>query len=267
MAEIKKIKVLGISASPRKGNSQFLLEKALEAAGLVKGVEVETSLYSFKGKKFGPCLSEFYCAGNNGSCVYRGGKADDFEELRGLWMEADAIIYSVPVYHMSVPGQFKCFIDRLGNSMFGLFASNWEAGHEFDSLPKLLKVTGNIAQGAHIFSGQESTLTDLVNHALWLQCIPYPGDMWGAYIGVGGWTSGAIDTDAIQGQAGEGQFDASITVNAAAALGQRVVETAALVKAGLEANRDMLADQRHYRPYYRWLDGQGWADVLPWKKD
>jgi len=39
---MKKIKILGISASPRKnGNTDYMVKTALLAAGQVKGVETE----------------------------------------------------------------------------------------------------------------------------------------------------------------------------------------------------------------------------------
>ena len=258
---MEKVRVLGVSASPRKGNSLFLLEQSIEAAKAVNPDLVETDMYSFAGKKFNPCIGCNKCAENEGNCVHK----DDFEDLRGRWMDSDAIVYSVPVYHMTYPGQLKCYIDRLGNSMFGVFRHYWPAGKEFDSLPKMYKIIGSMAQGCHIFSGQESTLTDLNNHAMLMQCLPYPGDMWEAYIGVGGWTSNVIDTDAMAKQAGEGNMDAAAAVKAAKAMGRRVVEMASIVKSGLKANQDILREQPLYKPLFNWLDGKDWAEKLPWK--
>ena len=49
-----KVRVLGIAGSPRrKGNSEFLLEQALEAAKSAAPEQVETEFYSMAGKKFG----------------------------------------------------------------------------------------------------------------------------------------------------------------------------------------------------------------------
>jgi multimeric flavodoxin WrbA len=234
----------------------------MEAAKAMKPDVVETKIYSFKGKTFNPCLGDNACAEKGGVCIHK----DDFEDLRGLWMDADAIVYSVPVYHMTYPGQLKCFIDRLGNSMFGVFRPYWPAGKEFDSLPKMYKVIGGIAQGCHIFSGQESTLTDLINHALLMQCIPYPGDMWESYIGVGGWTSNDIDRNAMKQQAEGGGMDAQAAVKASRALGHRVAEMAIVVKSGLLSNKDMLKKQPLYKPLFNWLEGRDWAEKLPWKK-
>jgi multimeric flavodoxin WrbA len=259
---MENIRVLGICGSPRKGNSYFLLEKALEGAKATNPNKVQTTLYSFKGKTMNPCIGDNSCAEKGGVCIHD----DDFEEIRGPWMEANAIIYSVPVYHMTYPGQLKCFIDRLGNSMFGVFRSYWPAGKEFDSLPKMYKVIGSIAQGCHIFSGQEHTLTDLVNHAMLMQCIPIPGDMWEAYIGVGGWTSNEIDRESLKTQAEKGYFDASAAVKASGALGRRVVEVAAVTLSGLLQNKDILKDQPIYKPLFNWLEGKDWGENLPWRK-
>ena len=53
---MEAIKVLGISGSPRKkGNSNYLLEIALEAAKEIAPEMVETELYSISGKTFNPC--------------------------------------------------------------------------------------------------------------------------------------------------------------------------------------------------------------------
>jgi len=49
------IKVLGISGSPRVGNSKYLLEEALKSAKSV-GEEVETEYISIRGKKLGGCV-------------------------------------------------------------------------------------------------------------------------------------------------------------------------------------------------------------------
>lgn len=257
-----KIKVLGICGSPRKGNSLYLLEHALKSAKGFEPEMVETETYTFRGKKMNPCLACGKCAEQNGVCIHD----DDFEELREKWMNADAIIYSVPVYHLTYPGQVKCFIDRLGNSGFGLFLPYWAGTEQAETLPKLYKAIGSIAQGVHIFSGQESTITDLINHALVMQCIPVAGDVWEAYIGVGAWTSNDIDRKALEKQIEEGNWDASLGVKAAMALGHRVAQMAAIVKAGLLASRETLEKEAIYKPLFNWLDDKGWAEKVPWER-
>ena len=236
------IRVLGVSGSPRRGNSAFLLDQALEAAREGEGANVVVRTYSFRGKKFLPCLGCGQCEKLQGECAFQ----DSFQELRDLWLWADAVIYSVPVYHMSVPGQFKCFLDRLGNSLFFRYQALLPS--QTGTLTKQMKVIGAIAQGCHTFSGQEHTLTDLINHALIMQCIPVAGDMWEAYIGAGGWTANEVDTGAMARQHQAGETDAGVAVRAARSVGRRCVETAALLKAGAEARRASLERDPLYRP-------------------
>lgn len=240
---MKQLNILGICGSPRKGNSEFLMNKALEAAcEAASGISKCTS-YSVRGKKFSPCVACGKCGENGGECIIK----DDFQELRNMWLAADVIIYSVPIYHMGIPGQLKCFIDRLGNSTFGRYSSLYDPGME--KLPKLMKVIGSIAQGMHMCSGQEHTITDLINHALLMQCIPVTGDMWQSYIGGGGWTSNNADRDAIESQAANDEYDAIVALQSAQDLGKRAVEIAMILREGVRARKEALKEDPSYKPF------------------
>ncbi|MDD4835185.1 MAG: molybdopterin-dependent oxidoreductase, partial [Lutispora sp.] len=120
------------------------LNKALEVMGPKPKAE--------KGKKMGSCISCFKCGENKGLCILE----DDFEDLRQLWIESDVIIYSTPVYHLSVPAQLKCFIDRLGNSFYG---------HYKVASVRHMKTIGVLCQGMHFFGGQELATSYLIQHA------------------------------------------------------------------------------------------------------
>ncbi len=236
------ISVLGICGSPRMGNSYFLLEKALEGAKSVNAQAVTTEAYSLRGKTFQPCRACASCGRNSGKCAIK----DDFEELRGKWLAADVIVYSVPVYHMSIPGQLKCFIDRLGNSAFSTYQLPLPEAR--DTLPKLLKVIGSIAQGVHIFAGQEHTLTGLINHALVMQSVPVAGDAWESYIGCGGWTQNDMERNGLEKLADKNDLSAAATVRASIAVGRRCVEMAMIIKAGVLQLRDYLQKDPLYHP-------------------
>lgn len=242
------IKVLGICGSPRHGNSYFLLENAVRGAKEVNKDAIKAEIYSIKGKTFHPCIACSYCGKHEGKCVH---KEDDFEELREKWLKADVILYSLPVYHMSIPGQLKCFIDRLGNSMFGLFKSEFP---DSDKLPKMFKIIGSIAQGCHIFSGQEHTITDLINHAIIMQSIPVAGDMWESYIGAGGWTAGLIERNAMEKLFKEGDMSAEVAVKASRTIGRRAVEMAMIIQSGLIACEDMLKENPIYHHIFSMLE-------------
>lgn len=236
---MEKLKILGICGSPRRGNSEFLLKKSIEAATDTWEDEVEENYYYFKGKKFAPCLDCSGCL--NGECVIK----DDFQQLRDLWVDADIIIYSVPVYHMGIPGQLKCFLDRLGQSIAGKYASLYPEGEE--RIPKFLKVIGSIAQGAHMTSGQEHTLTELINHTLVMQCIPVTGDIWESYIGCGGWTANEAKRNSLEAQVGKEEFSALVTLKAAKDIGKRSVQMAQIIRNGIMAGKDNLQKDFSYK--------------------
>jgi len=214
------VKVLGISGSPRKGgNTEFLLAQALEAARDVDPKKIETEIFSIAGKKYLPCISCFACAKLK-RCVR--GEEDDFSELCEKWVDADAVIIAVPVYHMGIPGQLKCFLDRLGNSV----------DRKYDVSPKWLKVYGVITQGAHIFSGQEHAAMNLINHALIMGNIVISGDAPEAYIGGCGWTRCDVGKDSLRTLYENKENDAIFAVKSSRSLGKRVAELTLIIKAG-----------------------------------
>ena len=220
------LKILGISASPRgKANSYYLLERALEEAKKVL-VDAEIDVYTFQKKTFSGCIHCLGCR-KKGNCVVQ----DDFQDLAEWWMAADIIIYSVPVYHMSIPGQLKCFLDRLGQSSFPKrVSSKGQTG-----MAKLLKCIGIITQGMHIFAGQEHAMTELVNHALIMGCLPIAGDLPESYIGAGGWTENLGEKSAIEQLDAMGTISAKAAVAAAESLGKNVAHLARIIQAGRSA--------------------------------
>lgn len=238
---MQRVRLLGINGSARpKGNSQFLLEQALEEVTAVASEYVEIEVYEIGTKKIAPCDSCYTC-GKCGECHIE----DDFQELRDRWAESDAIIYSIPVYHMTIPGKLRCFIDRLGNSLWSYLGGE---------VSKSLKVIGSITQGSHIFAGQEHAITDLMNHAVVMGCVPISGDPWESYIGASGWTRDSTAKDAIRRLYDEGDFDAKVAVKAARSLGRRVVQLALLIKTGGEQLREILETDGGYGQFLRRLD-------------
>ena len=97
--------VLGISASPRKdGNSELLLREALRGAASA-GAEAE--MVALRDLNIGPCVECNDC--------YRTGRCrieDDFQGVFNKMLKADRIIFSTPVFFMTVSAQAKLLIDR-----------------------------------------------------------------------------------------------------------------------------------------------------------
>lgn len=233
---MEKIELLGICASPRKtGNSRFLLDKALDAANEAAPDVVESELFSLAGKQIGPCISCFRCA-EAGDCTVE----DDFHELRDKWVAADAVIYSVPVYHMGIPAQLKCFIDRLGNSLFSFYGGN---------LARNLKAVGVVVQGSHVFAGQEQVMVALISHAVLMSCVPVAGDPWQSYLGAAGWTRDQARKDSLRRLYDDGEADAEIAVDAADSLGKRVVQMAQVIRSGGATHREMLEKDGTYTAF------------------
>lgn len=230
-----KIKVLGICGSPRRNaNTEFLLNQALDAAKSVNPKSVETETYSIAGKEYLPCISCFLCL-RGGKCVRS--EKDDFDELCNKWLDADAIILAVPVYHMGIPGQMKCFIDRLGN--YG----GANGVH--------LKVYGAIAQGTHLFSGQESAITYIILHALTMGNVVVSGDPWESYIGGAGWTENRTEKNALKILYKSKNFDAQVAVKSARSLGKRVAELALIIKTGAICYINYLKKNPLYEPFIK----------------
>jgi len=243
---MNRLSLLGITASPRQeGNSAFLLNCAIDEATKHAGESLAVKRFSFHAKKISPCVQCYACDGTRGECVI----PDDFRELRDLWLEADIILYSVPVWHLSIPSQLKAFFDRLGQSLSKRFVRQQRGEQAIH-----LKVVGNIAQGMDIFSGQERALLDLMNHAVLQNCIPVSGE---TYIGVGGWARWSRDTDRIEKLANDGDPAAESSVAAAGILGRRCVELAAILKAGFLQMENLIRKEPAYRPILERLIQQG----------
>ncbi len=125
MLDDMKIKILGIVGTPiKKGNCQYLLEQALEAAQSMG--HVETELIHLQDYQIDYCIG---CEGclrrvhrlqkkvgfdivpvpiEGYNCTIK----DDMEIIHQKMLEADGILLAAPVYIASIPGQLKTFIDR-----------------------------------------------------------------------------------------------------------------------------------------------------------
>jgi multimeric flavodoxin WrbA len=240
----RKLQVLGICGSPRKqGNSQYLLEIALQATKEKYQEFISVKQYTVRGKKFSPCTGCFKCSENHslGECVIQ----DDFQNLRDLWLDSDVIIYSVPVYHYSIPGQLKCFLDRLGNTLNRRFET---------TSPRFLKIIGSIVQGSHFAAGQESTVTFLMQHAVMKNCIPVSGDGWPSYIGACGWTLNSKKKNSMEKLAQDGNMAAEMAIQASITLCRRAIELALIVHLGVKDLRQILVQDRVYDPFLERLE-------------
>lgn len=238
----EKIELLGICASPRKGNSLFLLKKALAAAGrLPSAGQISIALVELRSQKIAPCMSCEGCEKTGGECVIQ----DGFQGIRDRWVTADVVLYSVPVYHLGIPGQLKCFLDRLGNSQRKVYRV---------PSPRRLKVVGAIAQGSHLFAGQELVITFLLQHAVLMNCVPVSGDAWESYLGAAGWTRAQKAEKALEVEYDREEMDARVAVRACETLAQRCMEMARILKEGGRALKETLETDPAYAPFLKNLE-------------
>jgi multimeric flavodoxin WrbA len=103
------MKVIGISGSPRKGNTEWMLGKLLEEVAQ-SGVETDLVLLrklSIKGCD--GCLScEMGGRERKGHCKIN----DDMQQIYPRLLEADAWALGTPVYFELLSGLLKNFMDR-----------------------------------------------------------------------------------------------------------------------------------------------------------
>jgi multimeric flavodoxin WrbA len=99
------MKILAISASPRKGgNSDVLCDQFLKGAGEAGH---QTEKIRLSDKRISPCIGCYGCRRTK-TCIQK----DDMTEILQKLIEADVIVLSTPVYFYSMDAQMKMMIDR-----------------------------------------------------------------------------------------------------------------------------------------------------------
>jgi multimeric flavodoxin WrbA len=208
------VKILGISGSPRKGNTLELVEEALKAASEV--AEVECKLITLRGK-LSPCIDCDKCPVDppRKYCAI----SDKMDDIYPLLVEADGIIIGAPVYFGTVNAQTKAFMDRcrpLGRAGALL----------------RFKVGGAIAVGACRHAGQEKTISAIVDYYI-LSGIHPVGLQTTLQVGATGvaWRTGKIKDDS---WFAEHINDTITPFDEARQLGRTVAVMSKVMKAGLE---------------------------------
>lgn len=165
------LKILGISGSPRKGATDFLVREALKLAGEKYGAE--TDYFSAKGKKMEFCIHCDYCIREKKGCIH---KDDIVAELYEKMIWADAWIIGTPVYQGNVSAQTKTILDRC------------RAVVARDPKAFLNKVGMGLADGGDRVGGQEPAIQTLLNFYIINEMIPVGGGSFGANFGATFWS-------------------------------------------------------------------------------
>ena len=221
------IRIVGISSSPRRANTEILVREALAAAERVYGVRTE--FISFKGKRILACLDCRACYRRRmptlqEQCV----QEDDWRELVTPLVDPvpNGIIIGSPVYFFNVNAQLRAFMERCTSLVKGYWSN--EVPHRPPDWSRT--VGGALAVGFHRHGGQEQALSTIVQWFLTLGLVvvgshdPLAGPL--GYIGGGAWqhVAGKKTADAV--------LEDEWGLRSARAVGEKVARTAILLATG-----------------------------------
>jgi multimeric flavodoxin WrbA len=102
----RKVRILGIVGSPRRGGNTEALVGAVLAGAAAKGAQTETirlSDITFEG-----CRGCMHCRGHE-SCAIKDGMQDVYRAIEA----ADKVVIGSPIYMLQMASQTKAFMDRL----------------------------------------------------------------------------------------------------------------------------------------------------------
>ena len=101
------MKITLITGSPRKNGNTFAMVEAFVKAAEAKGHEVVR--FDAAMLQIGGCRACMTCYKSGKACSFD----DDFNRIAPHILDADAVVYAMPVYWYSIPAQIKGVIDRV----------------------------------------------------------------------------------------------------------------------------------------------------------
>ena len=155
-----KVKILGISGSPRRGNTETAVKLALKAAEEVHEC-IETSFISLANKKIYPCEGCYQCYGFNKGATWEKMCYIHDDDVTSIYKEianSDGIIIGSPSYAFDVSAKLKALFER--GAPFCHYA-----GSKLSGAIKH-KVVGGIVVAFERRGGQESALSTIHKWAL-----------------------------------------------------------------------------------------------------
>ncbi len=106
-------KIVVITGSPRKNGNSFAMTDAFIKAAEAKGHII--TRFDAALKKVGGCRACETCFSTGKACTFD----DDFNTIAPAILEADVIVFTMPVYWYSIPAQIKGVIDRIFSMVVG----------------------------------------------------------------------------------------------------------------------------------------------------
>lgn len=105
--------IVVITGSPRKNGNSIAMTEAFIKAAEEKGHTV--TRFDAALKNVGGCHACMTCFKTGKACSFD----DDFNTIAPAILEADAVVFTMPVYWYSIPAQIKGLIDRLFSFVVG----------------------------------------------------------------------------------------------------------------------------------------------------
>ena len=99
--------IVVITGSPRKQGNSFAMTDAFIRAAEAKGHTV--TRFDAAMRTVGGCHACETCYSTGNACSFD----DDFNTLAPAILEADTVVFTMPVYWYSIPAQIKCVLDKL----------------------------------------------------------------------------------------------------------------------------------------------------------
>ena len=106
-------KIVVITGSPRKKGNSFAMTEAFIKAAEEKGHTI--TRFDAALKNVGGCRACETCFKTGKACSFD----DDFNTIAPAILEADGVVFTMPVYWYSIPAQVKGVIDRLFSFVVG----------------------------------------------------------------------------------------------------------------------------------------------------
>lgn len=107
------MKIAVITGSTRKNGNSFAMTQAFVEAAEARGHTVQRFDAAFLN--IGGCRACQTCYSTDKACSFD----DDFNRIAETLLEADAVVYAMPVYWYSIPAQIKGVIDRIFSLVIG----------------------------------------------------------------------------------------------------------------------------------------------------
>ncbi len=165
--------IVGISGSPRKKATEYVLKEALK---MLEERGFETKLFTVRGKQISPCRHCDYCLKHK-VCAIK----DDMHELYTLLENARGMVIATPVYNGGVSAQTKAVMDRCR----ALVAKDYDFFRG--------KVGMAIAVGGDRIGGQELAIQQIITFYILNGVIPVSGGSFGANLGATFWSKDTLE--------------------------------------------------------------------------